>query len=371
MRAKLRPVPSHVPDCAGSLIPSPAIAPLILHDLLQPTASLGRVLLRRHDLHLQAARVRQRALRIDAQQLTHAPQQILRRHRPLRHLFALRVRRANHLTAKNLRTLQRKSGKAKEFNAACHALKLKDVDKVRNVLAQHARFEVAVKEAAGQVKVIAGTGSNSTDEAIALTRHAKKVGADGALLVSPYYNKPTQEGLYRHFKAVAEAVDIPIVVYNIQGRTGVNIANETMKRLSQIPNIVGVKEASGSILQISEVIGLCGPDFDVLSGDDQMTFPLMALGGKGVISVITNIAPARVSEMVRYMLAGKSEQARSVHFDIYELFQTMFIETNPIPVKFALGLMGKIVPEYRLPLCPPSEANGEKIKKVVEKYGLI
>jgi 4-hydroxy-tetrahydrodipicolinate synthase len=231
--------------------------------------------------------------------------------------------------------------------------------------------EVAVKEAAGQVKVIAGTGSNSTDEAIALTSHAKKVGADGALLVSPYYNKPTQEGLYRHFKAVAEAVDIPIVVYNIQGRTAVNIANETMQRLSQIPNIVGVKEASGSILQMSEVIGLCGPDFDVLSGDDQMTFPLMALGGKGVISVVTNIAPARMSEMVRHMLAGRLEQARAVHFDVYELCQTMFIETNPIPVKFALGLMGKIIPEYRLPLCPPSEANGEKIKKVVEEYGLI
>lgn len=231
--------------------------------------------------------------------------------------------------------------------------------------------EVAVKEAAGQVKVIAGTGSNSTDEAIALTRHAKKVGADGALLVSPYYNKPTQEGLYRHFKAVAEAVDIPVVVYNIQGRTAVNIANETMQRLSQIPNIVGVKEASGSILQMSEVIGLCGPDFDVLSGDDQMTFPLMALGGKGVISVVTNIAPARMSEMVRHMLAGRLEQARAVHFDVYELCQAMFVETNPIPVKFALGLMGKIMPEYRLPLCPPSEANGEKIKKVVEKYGLV
>jgi 4-hydroxy-tetrahydrodipicolinate synthase len=153
---------------------------------------------------------------------------------------------------------------------------------------EHARvIELVVKEVAGQVKVIAGAGSNSTAEAVSLTRHAKEVGADGALLVSPYYNKPTQEGLYQHFKSVAEAVDIPIVLYNIQGRTGVNIANETVQKLSRIPNIVGVKEASGSILQMSEVIRLCGPEFDVLSGDDQMTFPLMALGGKGVVSVVT------------------------------------------------------------------------------------
>lgn len=231
--------------------------------------------------------------------------------------------------------------------------------------------EITVKEVAGQVKVIAGTGSNSTSEAVSLTRHAKLVGADAALMVSPYYNKPTQEGLYQHFKTVAEAVDIPIVLYNIQGRTSVNIDNHTVQRLSRVPNIVAVKEASGSILQMSEVIRLCGPDFDVLSGDDQMTFPLMALGGKGVISVVSNIVPDRMSAMVRDMLAGETEKARTAHFDLFELCQAMFVETNPIPVKAALGLMGKIVPEYRLPLCPPSEANLEKLKTVLEKYDLI
>ncbi len=232
-------------------------------------------------------------------------------------------------------------------------------------------IELTVKEVAGQVKVIAGTGSNSTEEAIALTRHAEKVGADAALLVSPYYNKPTQEGLYQHFKAIAESVDIPLFLYNIQGRTAVNIENATMERLSKISNIVGVKEASGSILQMSEVIRLCGPNFCVLSGDDQMTFPLMALGGKGVISVVTNIAPAKMAGLVKTMLEGKIEEARAMHFEIFELCQTMFVETNPIPVKAALGLMGKIKPEYRLPLCPPSQTNMDRIKSVLEKYGII
>jgi len=231
--------------------------------------------------------------------------------------------------------------------------------------------EMTVKEVAGQAKVIAGTGSNSTAEAISLTRHAKQVGVDAALLVSPYYNKPTQEGLYNHFKAIAEAVDIPLVLYNIQGRTGVNIENSTMEKLSRIPNIVGVKEASGSILQMSEVIRLCGSDFDVLSGDDQMTFPLMALGGKGVISVVTNIIPDRMSDLVKSMLAGDVDKARTIHFEIYELCQTMFVETNPIPIKAALSLMGKIEPEFRLPLCMPSAANLEKIRTTLAKYNLI
>lgn len=231
--------------------------------------------------------------------------------------------------------------------------------------------EMTVKEVSGQLKVIAGTGSNCTDEAISLTRHAKKVGADAALLVSPYYNKPSQEGLYRHFKAIAEAVDIPVILYNIQGRTGVNIENSTVEKLSKIPNIVGVKEASGSILQMSEVIRLCGRDFDVLSGDDQMTFPLMALGGKGVISVVTNIIPDKMSALVKHMLAGQIDKARAIHFEIFELCQTMFVETNPIPVKAALGLMGKIEPEFRLPLCAPSPANLDKIKTVLSKFNLM
>lgn len=232
-------------------------------------------------------------------------------------------------------------------------------------------IEITVQEVAGQVKIIAGTGSNSTEEAVALTRHAQSVGADAALMVSPYYNKPSQEGLYQHFKTVAESVDIPIVLYNIQGRTAVNIENSTMERLSRIPNIVGVKEASGSILQMSEVIRLCGRDFDVLSGDDQMTFPLMALGGKGVISVVTNIVPAKMSALVKSMLNGEIEKARAVHFEIYELCQNMFVETNPIPVKAALALMGKIAPEFRLPLCPPSPENLDKIRAVLEKYGIL
>ncbi len=232
-------------------------------------------------------------------------------------------------------------------------------------------IELTVKEVSGQVKVIAGTGSNSTQEALALTRHAKKVGADGALMVSPYYNKPTQEGLYRHFKTIAEAVDIPIILYNIQGRTGVNIANETVEKLSRVPNIVGVKEASGNITQMSEVIRLCSSDFDVLSGDDQMTYPLMALGGKGVISVASNIVPDKMSAMVAHMLDGEIEKAKAIHFELSELFSAMFIETNPIPVKAALALMGKVEMEYRLPLCTPSEANQQKLKGMLEKYGLI
>ncbi len=231
--------------------------------------------------------------------------------------------------------------------------------------------ELTVKEVAGQVKVIAGTGSNSTQEATALTMHAKKVGADAALLVSPYYNKPTQEGLYRHFKTVAEAVDIPIILYNIQGRTAVNIEDATVQKLAQVPNIVGVKEASGSILQMSEVIRLCPPDFDVLSGDDQMTFPLMALGGRGVISVVSNIVPHKMAGMVKSMLQGDWNSARTAHFEIYELCRAMFLETNPVPVKAALGLMGKIAPDYRLPLCSLSAGNLETLKGVLERYGLL
>ncbi len=237
---------------------------------------------------------------------------------------------------------------------------------------EHKRVvDVVVKEAAGQVKVIAGSGSNSTEEAIELTRHARLAGADAALLVTPYYNKPTQEGLYRHFKAIADGVDIPLVPYNIKGRTAVNIENQTMQRLSQIPNIVGVKEASGDIGQMSEVIRLCGPEFDVLSGDDNMTLPLMALGGKGVISVVTNIAPDRMSSLVQNMISGNLEKARAIHFEISELCQAMFFETNPIPVKAALGMMGKIVPECRLPLCEPSSANKDRLKGVLTKYGMM
>lgn len=232
-------------------------------------------------------------------------------------------------------------------------------------------IELVVKEVAGQVKVIAGTGSNSTQEAIELTRHAKKVGADAGLLVNPYYNKPTQEGLYRHFSSIAQAVDMPLVLYNIPGRTAINVATPTMVKLSKIPNIVGVKEASGDIMQMSEVIRLCGPEFDVLSGDDQMTFPMLALGGKGVVSVVTNIIPTKMSNLVKNVLDGDIESARSAHFEIFELCRAVFLETNPIPIKAALALMGMIEPEYRLPLCPLSAANQETLKVTLEQYGLI
>jgi len=232
-------------------------------------------------------------------------------------------------------------------------------------------IEIAIDAVNKRVPVIAGTGSNSTAEAIRLTRHACKAGADGALMVAPYYNRPTQEGLYHHYKAVAEAVPIPIIVYNIPGRTGVNINPDTLARLSRIKNIVGVKEASGSIKQMSDVISLCGPNFDVLSGDDLFTLPLMAMGGHGVISVISNVAPADMAGLVDAFAAGDLKKAQALHFRMSGLIDALFIETNPAPVKAALSLMKKISYEVRLPLYKLSDANYEKLKKVMIGYGLI
>jgi 4-hydroxy-tetrahydrodipicolinate synthase len=217
--------------------------------------------------------------------------------------------------------------------------------------------EITIDAVKKRVPVIAGTGSNSTAEAIRLTRHAHKAGADGALMVAPYYNRPTQEGLYQHYKAVAEAVPIPIIIYNIPGRTGVNINPDTLARLAKIKNIVGVKEASGSIKQMSDVISLCGPNFDVLSGDDLFTLPLLAMGGRGVISVVSNVAPADMAALVDSFEAGDLD--------------ALFIETNPTPVKAGLSLMKKISYEVRLPLYKMSDANYEKLKKVMVGYGLI
>lgn len=231
--------------------------------------------------------------------------------------------------------------------------------------------EIAIDAVKKRVPVIAGTGSNSTAEAIRLTKHAHKAGADGALMVAPYYNRPTQEGLYQHYKAVAEAVPIPIIIYNIPGRTGVNINPDTLARLSKIKNIVGVKEASGSIKQMSDVISLCGPNFDVLSGDDLFTLPLMAMGGRGVISVISNVAPADMAALVDAFEAGDLKKARALHFKMAGLIDALFIETNPTPVKAALSLMKKISYEVRLPLYKMSDANYEKLKKVMVGYGLI
>lgn len=222
-----------------------------------------------------------------------------------------------------------------------------------------------------RVPVIAGTGSNSTDEAIALTRHAKKAGADGALLITPYYNKPMQEGLFRHYKAVAEAVDLPLVLYNIPGRTSVNMAPATVARLSAFRNIVAIKEGSGSLTQVSDIIQSCGDRITVLSGDDALTLPMMALGAKGVITVTANIAPADMAAMVNAFTAGQSSEARRLHYKMAPLFAALFLETNPIPVKEALAMMGKIDGELRLPLSSMAAENREKLARALKEYGLI
>ncbi len=232
-------------------------------------------------------------------------------------------------------------------------------------------IEIVVQQAKKRVPVIAGTGSNSTKEAIEITEHAKRVGADGALLVTPYYNKPTQEGLYRHYKTVAEAVALPQVLYNVPGRTGVNMLPETVARLADVPNIVGIKEASGSLQQVSEILSLCGDRIEVLSGDDFVTFPIMACGGGGVISVTANIMPKEVAGLVDAFNAGDLEEARRLHLKLLRISNAMFIETNPTPVKTALGLMGKCDDEVRLPLAPMSEANTAKLAAVMREYGLI
>lgn len=232
-------------------------------------------------------------------------------------------------------------------------------------------IELTVEVVNRRVPVIAGTGSNSTDEAISLTKHAKEAGADGALLITPYYNKPTQEGLYRHYKAIAEAVDIPIVLYNIPGRTGVNMLPPTIARLAAIKNIVGVKEGSGSVQQASEIVQICGDRLTVLSGDDALTLPMMAVGAKGVITVTANLLPADMANLVKFFAAGQVAEARRIHFKLSPLFSALFFETNPIPVKEALGMMGKIDPELRLPLCPMGQENRDKLKQVMKDSGLI
>jgi 4-hydroxy-tetrahydrodipicolinate synthase len=232
-------------------------------------------------------------------------------------------------------------------------------------------IEITIKTVNGRIPVIAGTGANSTDETIMMTKKAKEMGADGVLLVAPYYNKPTQEGIYRHYRAVAEAVDIPQVLYNVPGRTAVNILPQTVARLAEIDNIVAIKEATGDMKQVSEILRLCGDRIAVLSGDDFTTFPLMTLGGKGAISVSANVAPRDVSDMCKALEDGNIEEARRLHYKLEPLNKAMFIETNPIPVKTALSLMGKIQEEMRLPLCPMSSENKEKLKNILKNYGVI
>jgi len=232
-------------------------------------------------------------------------------------------------------------------------------------------IEITIDAVRKRVPVIAGTGSNNTAEALRLTKHAYEAGADGALIVCPYYNRPTQEGLYQHFKVIAESVPIPIIPYNIASRTGVNLLPEMVARLARIKNIVGIKEASGSIKQMSDMINLCGKDFAVLSGDDIFTLPLMAIGGAGVISVVSNVAPADMAGLVDACFAGNMAKARELHYKMTSLIDALFIEVNPIPVKAALALMEKIDYEYRLPLCKMTDTNYGKLKKVMTDYGLI
>ena len=233
-------------------------------------------------------------------------------------------------------------------------------------------IEIVIDAAKGKVPVIAGTGSNSAKEAIEMTRHAADAGASASLQVCPYYNKPTQEGLYRHFSAIANAVDIPIVIYNIQGRTGVNIETSTLARLAkEHSNIVGVKEASGNVSQIMEVINDLPKGFDVLSGDDNLTLPLMALGGKGVISVASNIIPREMHDMCEFALKGNLEKARQIHYRLLPLFKGIFIETNPIPIKAALAMKGMIKEAYRLPMCEMKAENREKLRKILADLKIL
>ena len=237
---------------------------------------------------------------------------------------------------------------------------------------EHERvIEICIDQAKGRVPVLAGAGSNSTMEAISLTRFAKKAGADGALLITPYYNKPTQEGLFLHFKAVAEAVDFPIVLYNVPGRTGCNMLPPTVARLANLPHIAGIKEATGNLTQVSDVLEQCPASFSVLSGDDFTALSLMQLGGTGVISVTSNIAPAKMAAMYEAQKAGDVVTARKLHFELAPISRAMFMETNPIPVKTALALMGKLDLEFRLPLCPMQAANAEKLQATLRSSGIL
>jgi len=234
-------------------------------------------------------------------------------------------------------------------------------------------IELVVEFAAKRCKVIAGTGSNSTDEAIAMTRHAKEVGADASLQVAPYYNKPTQAGLYAHFRAIAEASELPMILYNIPGRCGVDIANDTMARLRRdLPSlVVGLKEATGNVDRVSQMRQLVDKEFSILSGDDSLTLPMMAVGAVGVISVASNIVPGEVSRMVAAALRGDFVTAGQIHATLFPLFKDLFIETNPIPIKAALAMAGKIEETYRLPLVPMAENNKAQLRKTLTALGLV
>lgn len=232
-------------------------------------------------------------------------------------------------------------------------------------------IQIVVEEVNRKIPVVAGTGTNSTAKTIKMTQAARKLGADGALLVTPYYNKPTQEGLYRHFETVAKATDLPLLLYNVPSRTSVNMAAETTARLAKIPTMLGIKEASGNMDQVSQIVGNVRSDFAVLSGDDSLTLPMLALGGAGVVSVVGNIAPAAMSEMVRAYLQGNVARARELHYQLFDLCRAMFVETNPIPVKTAAGILGMCSPELRLPMTPLGEANRQKLEAVLKSSPVL
>ncbi len=239
----------------------------------------------------------------------------------------------------------------------------------------HAEHEevirIAVETCKGRIPVLAGTGSNATHEAIELTQRAQKIGADGALLITPYYNKPTQEGLFLHFSMVAKETDLPIVLYNVPSRTSINMVPSTVARLSAVENIVGIKEASGSLVQVSEIIASCGPDFTVISGEDALTWPILAIGGKGVISVTANLVPDKFAKLCQAARNGDVATAKALHYELLQLNDILFIETNPIPVKAALALMGRIENEFRPPLCPPTEEHLKQLQAVLQTYALV
>jgi 4-hydroxy-tetrahydrodipicolinate synthase len=238
---------------------------------------------------------------------------------------------------------------------------------------EHMRvIELGVKHAKGRCKVIGGTGSNSTREAVMMTVEAEKLGCDGALLVAPYYNKPSQEGLFRHFSAIAEATKIPLILYSIPGRCGIEIGVDTTARLAKAwPNIVAIKEAGGSVERVSALRQALPPEFDILSGDDSLTLPFLAVGACGVISVASNLVPAAVAELVNHALAGRFDAAREIHARYYPLFKDLFIEPNPVPAKYALSLLGRMAPNVRLPLCEMSEKNAAHLTATLKNLGII
>jgi len=232
-------------------------------------------------------------------------------------------------------------------------------------------INIAVQAVNKRVPVIAGTGGNSTSEAIELTAHAKKAGADASLQVTPYYNKPTQEGLYQHFNAIAKAVALPQVLYNVPSRTSVNMLPETVARLAELPEVVAIKEASGDLGQMAEIVRLAGDKINLLSGDDNVTLPVLSIGGKGVVSVVANIVPSDTADMVKAWEEGDLKKAKELFYKLFPLCQAMFYETNPIPVKTSLALMGKIQNELRLPLCHMAPINLDRLRKALQDYGLL